>query len=284
MEPNFDLITKPPLPFIGNKGKWIKLLYEYFKDNKVLKLNKNVIIVELFGGTGLLSILFKQLYPDNVVIYNDYDHYVDIVKDIDKIDALRIKIYNYVNNECKYPYNYKITNTNHINHIMNLIKHSGLDLNNPKILNIISSWLMFNGRIIKFEAKELYNRIPINNYIQKAEKYMEELKGIKIIHKDYKQVIDEFKNKNVFYILDPPYLSTSLTFYKHAQFWHLEDTVNLIDLCIYNKAILFESNKSEINALLEYMTKYKKYKYNISEDNKKIAMNENTEYFVLFNI
>ena len=283
MEPNFDLITKPPLPFIGNKGKWIKLLYEYFKDNKVLKLNKNVIIVELFGGTGLLSILFKQLYPDNVVIYNDYDHYVDIVKDIDKIDALRMKLYNYVNNECNYYKAQKITNTNHINHIMNLVKHSGLDLNNPKILNPVSSWLMFNGRLFNLKAKELYHKIPENSYIQKAEKYMEELKGIKIIHRDYKQVIDEFKNKNVFYILDPPYLSTSLTFYKNNNYWLLKDTINLIEVCINNKSILFESNKSEIDALLEYIHKLKKYKYIVS-DNKKLSITENTEYFILFNI
>ena len=38
----------PPLPFNGNKRNWINNLYNTFKD---IKFNKDVLIVDLLGGS-----------------------------------------------------------------------------------------------------------------------------------------------------------------------------------------------------------------------------------------
>ena len=59
-----------PLPFMGQKRRFVK----DFK--KVLKSTSCITtIVDLFGGSGLLSHVAKSVLPQVRVIYNDYDGY-----------------------------------------------------------------------------------------------------------------------------------------------------------------------------------------------------------------
>lgn len=276
-------IPNVPVPFRGNKQKWIKYLYEYLKNNR-LKLNKNTIIVDVFGGTGILSILFKKLYPNNVVIYNDYDNFLNVLKnDIAKINNLKGKLYNYINNELHIGKSEKIPKEYNA-HIFNMIKHSGLNLNNPKVKNIISNMLNFNGRPIVFNtSNQFYNKTIKNDYL--TDDYLNEFKNIKVIHQDYKKIIETFENtRNVFYILDPPYLQTGKLFYKNEEYFNIDDTINIIKLCIKNKAILFESTKSQLINLIKLISEFTKVNYTISESQKMIDnITDAEDYFILFN-
>lgn len=59
-----------PLPFMGQKRRFAK---EFIK---VLHTTNDVnTVVDLFGGSGLLSHITKRELPECHVVYNDYDYF-----------------------------------------------------------------------------------------------------------------------------------------------------------------------------------------------------------------
>lgn len=70
-------------PFIGNKSNHLKIL-----DGIEFPINSKTVIVDVFGGSGVLSSYFAKRYPNNQVIYNDFDHFVDLVKNKDIIKRI----------------------------------------------------------------------------------------------------------------------------------------------------------------------------------------------------
>ena len=75
------MLTKPPLNFIGNKGKFGKIFREELEE----KFDDSYVYVDLFGGSGYLSYLVKYTFPNARVIYNDYDNYFERIKKIQDI-------------------------------------------------------------------------------------------------------------------------------------------------------------------------------------------------------
>ena len=75
--------TQAPLPFQGQKRKFLKHFKEALKE-----FSPNATYVDLFGGSGLLSHTVKNFYPDATVIYNDFDNYNHRLENIDKTNAL----------------------------------------------------------------------------------------------------------------------------------------------------------------------------------------------------
>ena len=77
------LYMSAPLPFVGQKRmfarEYIKVL-EQFKDCTVF--------VDLFGGSGLLSHITKQMRPDAKVVYNDFDNYRKRLENISRTNLL----------------------------------------------------------------------------------------------------------------------------------------------------------------------------------------------------
>ena len=74
------LLHHAPLPFLGQKRKWIRYLPELLQGNlfdKGFSDYKNGIFVDMFGGSGLLSHNIKQIFPNAEVIYNDFDKFTD---------------------------------------------------------------------------------------------------------------------------------------------------------------------------------------------------------------
>jgi len=67
MESKSKIFTSAPLPFMEQKGKFLK----QFKP-ALEKYPADATYVDLFGGSGLLSHTVKRLYSDATVIYNDY--------------------------------------------------------------------------------------------------------------------------------------------------------------------------------------------------------------------
>lgn len=79
--------TQAPLPFMGQKRKFIKEL------KKVLAgYPDDIVVVNLFGGSGLLSHIAKKEKPKAKVIYNDYDSYHKRIADIPRTNALLAQI------------------------------------------------------------------------------------------------------------------------------------------------------------------------------------------------
>lgn len=61
-----------PLPFQGQKRRFVRDFREVLK-----RFDDITTVVDLFGGSGLLSHVTKRERPDIRVVYNDYDHFCD---------------------------------------------------------------------------------------------------------------------------------------------------------------------------------------------------------------
>nr|WP_198923825.1 hypothetical protein [Rappaport israeli] len=66
------MYTQAPLPFIGQKRKFIKL-YSQVINEHIEADGDGWTIVDAFGGSGLLSHVSKHIKPKARVIYNDFD-------------------------------------------------------------------------------------------------------------------------------------------------------------------------------------------------------------------
>lgn len=83
METKKKIYTSAPLPFMGQKRKFLK----QFKP-ALERYPPNATYVDLFGGSGLLSHTVKAIYPESRVIYNDFDNYCQRLENIDKTNQL----------------------------------------------------------------------------------------------------------------------------------------------------------------------------------------------------
>lgn len=229
-----------PLPFQGQKRGFLS------KYKQVIEcLPDDVIIVDLFGGSGLLSRAAKDIKPSATVVYNDYDGYVDRIADIDRtniiIADIRYVLKGYVKGE-------RLTDK-HKSVVMSLMD----SYNVVKSIDYttIAANLLFSGKFISnyvdFKKQTFYNNLSLGMY--NADNYLD---GLIIEHDDYEAIYNKYqKLKNVVYIFDPPYLFTDVDSYK--MLWTLGDYIKLIKLLYNNKYIYFTSNKS---MLLELFTAF----------------------------
>lgn len=68
------IYKKAPLPFLGQKTHFLNEVRDILMFN-IPNYGKDYIIVDLFGGSGLLSRLAKDTLYNATVIYNDFDDY-----------------------------------------------------------------------------------------------------------------------------------------------------------------------------------------------------------------
>lgn len=276
---NLNTIYKrAPLPFRGNKTKWIKDLIKYFVKNH--DKFKNYTFIDVFGCSGIISSLLAKLYPNNKVIYNDFDYYTKLLtkSNINKLNELRTKIYDIVKNQ-----HLSKINDEDSDKIRYLIKHYYPNFeNNNKLKNIFAAWLMFNGTDFKFDST-FYNRLPKNNYSNVDIKdYLPD--NVIIEHLEYKDLINKYKpilNKSLL-ILDPPYLGTSKEFYNKE--WDLKDTYNVLKLCIKYKCLLFEANSSNVIRLIKTINGNSPIHYKLMNKHNLGSDSKSVDYLYLFNI
>lgn len=62
--------SSSPLPFRGSKRYYVRRFREVLAQTQDIDT-----VVDLFGGSGLLSRVAKDTLPNCRVIYNDFDHY-----------------------------------------------------------------------------------------------------------------------------------------------------------------------------------------------------------------
>ena len=83
------------MPFIGQKRMFLKHVKTVL-DKHIDGEGESWTIVDVFGGSGLLSHTAKQLKPKATGIYNDFDGYTERLKHIDDINRLRQILFNYL--------------------------------------------------------------------------------------------------------------------------------------------------------------------------------------------
>lgn len=292
------LFMSPPLPFNGNKRNWVSHILKQFENYAI---PEDVVIVDLFGGSGLLAHVFAHMYPNNKVIYNDYDNYIDLLKPevIEQINEItswgrEFMKENGINKESKIDMDLKEIILDKFKDVLGEKWEE-----NEKLKNIICANFCFSGRN-NFNGY-LYNKITTKIYLPNFSITDYILPNMEVVHKDYKELLNDLidlklRPEKYMFVLDPPYLSTSKSFYKGERhkdvdekgkgvYWGIEKTCDVLDVCLEYKTLLFESDRSEILPLIKIIEKYceKEINYKISPQRKLGARSNSNDYYIIFN-
>lgn len=230
-----------PLPFMGQKRYFVRAFSEML--GKVE--GKVDTVVDLFGGSGLLSHTAKTALPGCRVVYNDYDGYTD-----------------------------RLAHVGQTNEILMLIKErlNGLEPNarlseaqRTDVLGIVERYaaagyvdIMTIGRSVLFSGKwvktleelrkhTMYNRVKPGGY--DCAGYLD---GLEVVCMDYRELFALHKdNSRALFVLDPPYLTTEVGQYEN--YWRLTDYLDVLKLTKGTKYIYFTSDKSQITELCDWL-------------------------------
>lgn len=115
----------------------------------------------------------------------------------------------------------------------------------------LSSSILFSMKYVQsykeLEKETLYNCVRMSDYVTAG--YLD---GLIIESADYKDLFAKYKGqKDVIFLVDPPYLSTEVGTYKN--YWKLKDYLDVLDVLDGTNYFYFTSNKSNIIELCEWM-------------------------------
>jgi len=252
------IFKQAPLPFIGQKRYFIKSFCEVLNDN-IHGLGDEWTIVDVFGGSGLLSHNAKRLKPHAKVIYNDFDNYAQRLKHIDDINRLRQQLAEVLKG---IPRKNKIDPKTHALIIETIKNFDGfIDV------DCVWAWLLFSGNQAEslnqiYTQPVLYNRLRKSDYPD-AKDY---LTGVEVVSKSFDELLPEYvNNEKTLLILDPPYLFSKQRGYRKAKDFGLVSFIKLMEL-IRPPFIMFSNYRSEILDYFDYQIKrnderFLNYKY-----------------------
>lgn len=235
-----------PLPFQGQKRRFVGAFCQAM--NELNKERSIRVIVDLFGGSGLLSHTSKRMFPEAKVIYNDFDNYSLRLRNVDKTNALLSDIRQIL---VDVPKGVRLDKqTKHT--ILKRIKYK--DESGYVDYITLSASLLFSSRYVlsfnQLSEEYLYNNVKMINYDFDPDEY---LKGLDIVHIDYKELYLLYKDvPNVLFIVDPPYLSTNSKTYGSDKFWKLRDYLDVLNVLVNSNYVFFTSNKSQLIELCEW--------------------------------
>lgn len=235
--------TTPPLPFQGNKRNHIKILLRFLQ---LKGFDENFTYFDVFGGSGLISHNIKFRYPKAEVIYNDFDYYTRRIAVLPYTNEILNRIYDEVLKD-NYKENERINETDKVEILKILSNYQNDKIDFLTLSSALNYGGFYKGSIENFlKSSFFYRKVKIQ---REANGY---LKDVKIIHKDFKEVLkmaDAHKGKKLL-ILDPPYLLTDLSAYSKTD-WRLTDFLYLINN-IKPPFVFFSNEKSQIRELFEY--------------------------------
>lgn len=232
--------TQAPLPFQGQKKKWnkdFKTALHAFADCHTF--------IDLFGGSGLLSRMVKDVYPDATVVYNDFDNYSRRIQNIPRTNALLAELRHILQG---YPDNKLITEP-YRTMLLDRIRQEQATGFVDYIT--ISSSLFFSMKyatsLEDMEKNSLYNNIRQTDY--DATNYLD---GLTVVRQDYRELFQQWHEQpNVCFLIDPPYLSTDCGTY--TGYWRLSDYLDVLHTLADTSYFYFTSNKSSIVELCEWL-------------------------------
>ena len=244
MEQKKKTYSTPPLPFRGNKRNSIREFKEVLNGIKDID-----VVVDLFGGSGLLSRAAKDVLPHARVIYNDFDNYTQRLENIERTNEIFDLIRPFV--ECVGTL--KRVPENKRKKILDVISEQ--EKKGFVDYITLSSGLLFSGQFAtSFETLSkhiFFNHVRQTPY-SASEGYLD---GLEITCKDYHELFEEFKGtENVLFLLDPPYLQTDMDSYHNPEFWTLCESLDVVRMMMDSKFIFFTSDKSDIPELLDWLS------------------------------
>lgn len=263
---NIPVFNKSPLPFAGQKRNFIKEFRQL-----ISKIPDDYLVVDVFGGCGLLSHNAKSVNPKLEVIYNDFDNFTQRLQNIEKSNQLMAKIKEVLKT---YPKKQKLTEDLKYQ-VQNIIKQSDfIDV------QTLASKLLFSGNQVSdlegFFKQPFYNCLSLSDF-----KSVDYLKNVQTISEDFLTIKQKYKtHKKILYILDPPYFASNMAAYGKGHFWTLAKYLETIELVINNKFIFFSSDKSSVLELIDFFNKYlsETSKITYYKIQKNICLNKTARY------
>jgi site-specific DNA-adenine methylase len=240
-EKRAKMYTSAPLPFQGQKRHHVRI----FRD--IIKELQPKVVVDLFGGSGLLSHIAKHASPHSRVIYNDYDNYSQRLMHADETSRLLATIR---------PLLRDVPENTRIDGVLRqtiLQKLKEAEQSGYVDWITVSSSLKFSMNYTlsyaDFEKDALYNKMRMSNYV--TEGYLD---GLEVEHCDYRELCRQWRHENgTLFIFDPPYLSTDTKSYKSAAYWTLKDYLDVLKELNDLNYIYFTSDKSQIVELCQWL-------------------------------
>ena len=246
--------NKPPLVFQGNKKNQIKRFCGVLQN---LNITPKTVIIDVFGGSGLLSHWAKQLYPQNRVIWNDFDNYAERLAHIDETEAHRRELSELLTKTMalaaaeptKIP---KLTPAD--DERLRIWIYEKITAGAYVDFLQLSSWFLFSGCYAKGAAEFLKQwrgwRIPQTPLMSAG--YLD---GVERSQKDYRELLAEWESvDDVCYLLDPPYLQTSAECY--SQHFRLADFLECAEYFIAARtAVFFCSESSDAPEFFAWLEK-----------------------------
>lgn len=241
------MYNQSPLPLFGQKRRMVKYVTSLAKDLKGID-----VVVDMFGGSGLLSHCVKSVRPDLRVVYNDFDNFVGRLAAI----PLTNKIIAKISQICQSPPLKRLPEGERAR-ILDLL--NAYEMRGAKLDYItISAALCFSGRtastFAELRAQQFYNCIPSKKY--DAAGYLD---GLEIVSSDWQQLAAEIAAgkygpaERVLYILDPPYMSVEPNNVYKESYFTLSQQLDVLKLLHEANYIYFSSNKSQIYELLQWL-------------------------------
>lgn len=233
------------MPFIGQKRNFVKH-YAAALEN-IPGDGAGWIIIDAFGGSGLLAHIAKRLKPQAQVIYNDFDNYRERLANIADTNALRRELFALLTRQGYSKRCARISDA-HKREVLQLIDR----FQGYKDFKTLSTWLLFSGKsannLTELAKYAFYFCIPLCDYSE----HCDYLEGIEAVCEDFRDLLDKYKhNQKALFVLDPPYICTSQETYKLETFF---DLIDFLDLTKRVRApfILFSSTKSEFLRYMEF--------------------------------
>lgn len=234
--------TRAPLPFIGQKRYFLRH-FRQILDAHMPGNGAGWVIIDAFGGSGLLAHTAKRCKPSAHVIYNDYDDYSTRIRHIADTNRLHAQLTTILQHE---PRDLKLSASAKDTVCRAICAFDGfIDL------DCLSSWILFSGKVAAdlpdFFTKTMYNRIRLQPYPM-AKDY---LQGLEIVQEDYANLLARYTgNPKALLILDPPYVSTEQGMYRDSGYFGMVAFLRLMQL-VRPPFVFFSSTRSEFPAWLE---------------------------------
>lgn len=233
-----------PLPFMGAKKNFIENFRRILHTKEI---SPDTTILDLFGGSGLLSHHLKRWYPDNEVVWNDYDNYahrLELIPITNQIKAELESRFSFSRIESKIPDETKEQILEIITKYMQKYGEENIDF------ITLSASFLFSGNYAK-NFKEFSKECFYNRYSAKVLVSDGYLKGVVRESGDYRDVLQKYAHKKCLLILDPPYWGTETGNYNAGI--RLIEYLRLCESLRGRDFVLFSSEKSASVEVLEFL-------------------------------
>lgn len=265
--------TQAPLPFTGQKRRFLKA-FKTVLNQHLSNDGAGWTVVDVFGGSGLLSHTAKRLKPAARVIYNDFDGYTERLQNIKDTNRLRETLLQLTKNV---PRNSRLPE-NVRQHIQEIL----LSFDGFVDVQTVASWLLFSGQQVH-DLNDLlqcgwYARVRLTQY-DVAGDYLTDLE---IVSESYADLIPKFINQDkVLLLLDPPYICTEQGAYLNETYFGMVEFLRLMRF-VRPPFIFFSSTRSELLDYFDFVIKEKAENWekliNYQRVSIDVVMNKNSSY------